>query len=74
MIYEQKWKLITFRRVIEDKTNSYDLVEIEIARDAKRAIIKELRKMNINRYTMYLNEDSLIRNFADEWSIENEKI
>lgn len=74
VIYDQEWKLIIFRRVIEDKANTYNFVEIEIAREAKRAIIKELRRMNINRYTMYLDEDSLIRNFADEWSIENEKV
>ena len=62
-----------FKRVIEDSTNTYDFVEIEIANEAKISIIKELRKMNINRYTMYLDEDSLIRNFADEFSLENEE-
>jgi len=26
--------------------------------------------MNINRYTMFLNEDALIKSFADEWALE----
>ena len=73
VIYEEEWKLIAFKRVIEDDTNRYDFVEIEIANEAKMSIIKELRRMNINRYTMYLDEDSLIRNFADEFSLENEE-
>jgi hypothetical protein len=58
---------------MEDGTNTYDFAEIEIANEAKMAIIKELRRMNINRYTMYLDEDSLIRNFADELSLENKE-
>lgn len=70
VMYEKEWKLITFKKVKEDKTNNYDFIEIEIVNDAKRTIIKELRKMNINRYTMYLDEDSLIRNFADELSLK----
>lgn len=69
MVYEKKWKFITFERVIEDNTNSYDFVAIEIEKEAKKSIIKELRRMNINRYTMYLDEDSLIGNFADEFSL-----
>ncbi len=70
VIYEKEWKLISFKRVIEKCPNRHDFVEIEIANEEKRTIIKELRKMNINRYTMYLDEDSLIKNFADEFSIE----
>ncbi len=33
-------------------------------------LMKELNDMNINRYTMYLNEDALIKSFADEWALE----
>lgn len=73
IIYTEEWNLITFKRVIEDGTNTYDFAEIKIANEAKISIIKELRRMNINRYTMYLDEDSLIRNFADEFSLENEE-
>ncbi len=73
VIHTKEWKLIAFKRVMEDGTNTYDFAEIEIANEAKMAIIKELRRMNINRYTMYLDEDSLIRNFADELSLENKE-
>ncbi len=73
VMFEGEWKLITFKRVIENIANRYDFVEIEVANEAKTAIIKELRRMNINRYTMYLDEDSLIRNFADEFSLANNK-
>ncbi len=37
------------------------LFEIEIAGDVKKDIMEELAKMNINYYTLYLDEDSLIR-------------
>ncbi len=33
--------------------------------------MKELNEMNINRYTMYLNEDALIKSLADKWALEN---
>jgi hypothetical protein len=81
VIKEEKWKFITFKRVLEQGleyaqefgNELYDFVEIEIASEAKRAIMKELKRMNINRYTMYLDEDALIRHFADEWSMEIDK-
>ncbi len=73
VIYEKTWKLISFKRVIETCPNRHDFVEIEIANEGKQTLIEELRKMNINRYTMYLDEDSLIKNFADEYSIERNK-
>lgn len=40
---------------------SQTLVEIEIAGEAKKDIMAELAKMNINRYTLYLDEDSLVQ-------------
>lgn len=40
---------------------SQALFEIEIAGDAKKNIMADLAKMNINRYTLYLDEDSLIQ-------------
>ncbi|MBI2470716.1 MAG: FRG domain-containing protein [Planctomycetes bacterium] len=70
VIFEKEWKLISFKRVIDDNKSKYNFYEIEIANEAKRAIVKDLRRMNINRFTMYLDEDSLIRNFADEFSLE----
>jgi hypothetical protein len=41
VVYEKKWKLITFKRAIEDNANSYDFAELEIANEAKKSIIKE---------------------------------
>jgi hypothetical protein len=70
IIFEKEWKFISFKKVTADNTNKYNFIEIEIANEAKRTILKDLRRMNINRYTMYLNEDSLIRNFADEFSLK----
>lgn len=40
---------------------SQSFFEIEISGCAKSAIMTELSKMNINYYTLYLDEDSLIR-------------
>ena len=47
------------------------LREITISKDVKAKLMKELSEMNINRYTMYLNEDALIKSLADEWALEN---
>jgi hypothetical protein len=74
LIFEKEWKFISFKRVIGDKTNKYPFFEIEIVNEAKKAILNELRGMNINRYTMYLDEDSLIRNFADEFSLQKGRL
>lgn len=45
----------------EDKAESQSFFEIEIDGCAKKQILAELYKMNINHYTLYLDEDSLIR-------------
>ena len=47
------------------------LREIIISKDVKAKLMKELNEMNINRYTMYLNEDALIKSLADEWALES---
>ena len=41
--------------------------EIEIDGGAKKEILAELYKMNINHYTLYLDEDSLIRKLKYEF-------
>ncbi len=33
--------------------------------------MKDLNDMNINRYTMYMDQDSLIKSLADEWALKN---
>lgn len=69
--YDSEWKFITFRKVIENQSNNHMLREITISKDVKAKLMKELNEMNINRYTMYLNEDALIKSLADEWALEN---
>ncbi|HTZ18526.1 MAG TPA: hypothetical protein VMB78_08820, partial [Dissulfurispiraceae bacterium] len=69
-IYDSEWKFITFKDVIESNKNNHELQEIKIGKDVKAKLMKELNDMNINRYTMFLNEDALIKSFADEWALE----
>jgi len=71
IVYDSEWKFITFSKVIEDQSNKYGLREIIISKDVKAKLMKELNEMNINRYTMYLNEDALIKSLADGWALEN---
>ena len=72
IVYDPEWKFITFSKVIEDQSNEHVLREIIISKDVKAKLMKELNEMNINRYTMYLNEDALIKSLADDWALENE--
>ncbi|MCX5717918.1 MAG: FRG domain-containing protein [Nitrospirae bacterium] len=71
IVYDSEWKFITFNKVIESQKNNHALKEIIISKDVKAKLMRELNEMNINRYTMYLNEDALIKSFADEWALEN---
>jgi hypothetical protein len=71
IVYDSEWKFITFKEVIDSKKNNHALREITINKDVKASLMKELNDMNINRYTMYLNEDALIKSFADEWALES---
>jgi hypothetical protein len=71
IVYDPEWKFITFSKVIEDQSNEHVLREIIISKDVKAKLMKELNEMNINRYTMYLNEDALIKSLADDWALEN---
>ena len=69
--YDSEWKFITFSKAIENQSNKHVLKEVIISKDVKAKLMKELNEMNINRYTMYLNEDALIKSFVDEWAFEN---
>jgi len=68
--FDSEWKFISFRKVIDHAQNVHEFKEIKISKDVKAKLMKELNEMNINRYTMYLNEDALIKSFADEWALE----
>lgn len=65
-----EWKFIQFMRAMESQHNNDKLLEITISKEVKAKLMKELNEMNINRYTMYLNEDSLIKSLADDWALE----
>ncbi len=69
-VYDSEWKFITFNKVIDRNNNNHEFREITINKDAKAKLMKELNDMNINKYTMFLNEDALIKSFADEWALE----
>jgi len=68
--YDSEWKFIAFKKAIEYGSNKHELKELVISKSIKLELMKELRMMNITRYTMYLNEDSLIKSLADEWALE----
>lgn len=69
-LYRSEWEFITYNEVVNSSENEHNVVEIEISKTSKARIIRDLRRMNINRYTMYLDEDSLIKAFADEWALD----
>jgi hypothetical protein len=69
--YNSGWKFITFKKAFENKANDHVLREIIINKNSKVQLMKELNEMNINRYTMYLNEDALIKSLADEWALKD---
>ncbi|MCE5276352.1 MAG: FRG domain-containing protein [Deltaproteobacteria bacterium] len=71
MQYNSEWEFISFKKVVESRTNEYMLRQIIISKYSKVKLMKELNGMNINRYTMYLNEDALIKSLADEWALKN---
>lgn len=58
----------------EDYSEPQSFFEIEISGGAKKEILAELYKMNINHYTLYLDEDSLIRKLKYEFlqSVKND--
>lgn len=50
---------------VESCTKSF--FEIEIAEHAKKEILAELARMNVNRYTLYLDEDSLVQKLKQDF-------
>ena len=77
-IYDYKEEILKFKTKLDPKQvtlfrgrNNHELQELTISKDVKAKFMKELNEMNINRYTMYLNEDALIKSLADDWALEN---
>jgi hypothetical protein len=71
---QETWMMIPFMNAIKNCNCESALSEIIIDGKAKERIVSDLRKMNINRYTLYLDEDSLIRNFTDEFVLNNRRM
>ncbi len=69
VVYDSQWKFIAFKAAVHDHRNHHVLREIIIDASAKASLMRALGEMNINRYTMYFNEDALIRSFADDWAL-----
>jgi len=69
-VFKSEWKFITFKNATDHRTNNYEFREIIISKNAKAKLMKELNDMNINQYAMFLNEDSLIKSFGDDWALE----
>ena len=63
---DKEWIFISFIECQVNNSFCHPPDEIEIDFSAKKSIIKDLHVMNINRYTLFLDEDSLIKNFTDE--------
>jgi hypothetical protein len=66
---ESEWNFVSFSSFVgaysylsvDFNADSKAMFEIEIAGTAKKSIMTELAKMNINHYTLYLDEDSLVK-------------
>jgi len=71
IIFTKEWEFIPFKEVIESHNNNHEIIEIKVNKSSKESIMKDLHDMNINRYTMYMDQDSLIKLLADEWALQD---
>lgn len=69
-IFDDQQIFTTFETAIAQTSCDFELMEILIDGKAKWKIMNELKEMNITRYTIYLDEESLIKHFADRWALE----
>ncbi len=69
-VYVSEWEFVSHNEVMQSGKNDHLIIEVEICNTSKANIIRELSRMNINRYSKYLDEDSLIKTFADEWALQ----
>ncbi len=68
IVYTSEWEFIPFKEVAGRDVNDHKIIEIIVNKSSKANIMKDLDDMNINRYTMYMDQDSLIKSLADEWA------
>ena len=68
--YRKEWLFIPFSSCIGCSKNESEsqFLELEIAASAKVDLLHELNKMNINHYTLYRDEDSLIKKLQFDFS------
>ena len=71
IVYTSEWEFIPFKKVADRNVNKHIIIEIEVNKSSKALIMKDLNDMNINRYTMYMDQDSLIKSLADEWALRD---
>ena len=71
IVFTNEWGFIPFKKVTERDRNNHTIIEIKVNKLSKVKIMKDLHDMNINRYTMYMDQDSLIKSLADEWALKN---
>lgn len=71
IIFTNEWEFIPFKEVAERDRSDHTIIEIRVNKLSKAKIMKDLNDMNINRYTMYMDQDSLIKSLADEWALKN---
>ncbi|MGZ8216658.1 FRG domain-containing protein [Methylomagnum sp.] len=69
-IFDSEWHFISASGVLGNFSSQYLIEELVIDRFSKSAIIKELHTMLINRHSLYLDEDNLIKHLSDEFFIE----
>lgn len=69
-----KWSFVPFESAklqkesfLEDDASKTDVFEIEIDGGAKKQILADLDRMNINHFSMYLDEDSLVRKLKNDF-------
>jgi hypothetical protein len=65
-----EWIFIPFADIRNRPEYAKAFHEITICKNLKGKLMKELNEMNINRYTMYQDEESLIKSCADDWALE----
>ncbi len=71
IVYTSEWEFIPFKEVADKDVNNHKVIEIKVNKSSKAKIMKDLNDMNINRYTMYMDQDSLIKSLADEWALRD---
>ncbi|WP_294961186.1 FRG domain-containing protein [uncultured Fibrobacter sp.] len=74
---KREWKFVPFDLegcLKEASQESNSILEIQIPASVKGNLLKELDKMNINHYTLYRDEDSLMKKMKFDFLAENGRL